>query len=200
MAEINTELVKALREETGVSVMQCRKALVEADGDMEKARFILRKISAQQAEKKADRELGAGIIQAYIHGNKSVGVMLELNCETDFVAKNNDFNQLAADIAMHIAAMAPQYTTDADITDDVRAKVAAMVEEETASLDKPADIKATIIAKKIESYFAEKTLMNQAFIKNPDVTIGELINQAIQKLGEKIEIGRFTYYSLLGEK
>ncbi len=198
MAEVNTELVKALREETGVSVMQCRKALIEADGDMEKARFILRKISAQQAEKKADRELGAGVITSYIHGNKSVGVLLELNCETDFVAKNDDFNQLAADIAMHIAAMAPAYTTEAEITEETRAKITAMVEEESADLDKPADIKAKIIENKIAAYFAEKTLVNQAFIKNPDVTIGTLINEAIQKLGEKIEVGRFTYYSLLG--
>lgn len=198
MAEINAELVKTLREQTGVSVMQCRKALVEADGDMEKAMLILRKNSAAQAEKKADRELGAGIVQAYIHSNKSVGVLLELNCETDFVAKNDDFNQLAADIAMHIAAMAPEYTSEADISDDLRAKVAEMMENEAKDLDKPADIKAKIIEGKINDYFAQKTLLKQPFIKNPDVTVGTLIDQAVQKIGEKIAIGRFSYYSTLG--
>lgn len=199
MAEITTELVKALREETGVSVMQCRKALVEADGDMEKARFILRKISAQQAEKKADRTLGAGIITAYVHSNKAVGVLLELNCETDFVAKGEDFTQLASDLALHIAAMAPEYASETEITDEVRAKITAMVEEESKDLDKPAEVKAKIIENKIKDYFDQKTLAHQAFIKNPDVTISELINQAIQKTGEKIEIGRFTYYSLLSK-
>lgn len=198
MAEIHAELVKTLREQTGVSVMQCRKALIEADGDMEKAMLILRKNSAAQAEKKADRELGAGIVQAYIHSNKSVGVLLELNCETDFVAKNDDFNQLAADIAMHIAAMAPEYTSDADISDDLRAKVAEMMEHEAKDLDKPADIKAKIVEGKINDYFAQKTLLKQPFIKNPDVTVGTLIDQAVQKIGEKIAIGRFAYYSTLG--
>ncbi len=196
MAEITTELIKQLREQTGISVMQVRKALQEADGDIEKALLVLRKNSAAQAGKKADRELGAGIIQAYVHSNKAVGVLLELNCESDFVAKNDEFVQLAADIAMHIAAMGPEYVTEAEIPEDVRAKVAAMMEDESKDLDKPADIKAKIIEGKINDYFAQRTLTKQSFIKNPDVTIGTLIDQAIQKIGERIQVGRFTYYSI----
>lgn len=197
MAEITTELIKSLREETGVSIMQCKKALEEAGGDVEKARLVLMRNSAAAAQKKADRTLGAGIIHAYIHSNKQVGVLLELNCETDFVAKNEDFVNLAADVAMHIAAMAPEYVNESQIPDNVRAQVAEMMQDETKDLDKPEDIKAKILEGKINDYFAQRTLLKQAFIKNPDITIGNLIDQVIQKTGEKIEVGRFAYYSLL---
>ncbi len=197
MAEITTELIKSLRDQTGVSVMQCKKALEETGGDVEKALLVLRKNSAAQALKKADRTLGAGLIHAYIHSNKQVGVLLELNCETDFVAKNDDFQQLASDIAMHIAAMAPEYVSETDIAESTRTGVIEMMERESADLDKPAEIKAKIIEGKINDYFAQRTLVKQAFIKNPDITIGTLIDQAVQKIGEKIEVGRFTYYSLL---
>lgn len=194
--EITTDLIKKLRDETGVSVMQCKKALEEAGGDMEKALIVLRKASRAIAEKKANRELKAGIVKSYIHSNNKVGTMVELLCETDFVAKNEDFQQLANDIAMHIAAMSPEYTKTEDITDEDRVKVKEILEKEVAELDKPDDVKAKIIEGKMNDYFGAKTLLEQAFIKDPEITIGKMIEQAIQKIGEKIEIGRWIRFEI----
>jgi elongation factor Ts len=148
---ITTEQIKNLRDATGVSVMQCKKALEEAEGDLEKAKIILRKISKQSADKKAGRSLGAGTVASYIHSNGTVGAMVELLCETDFVARNEDFKTLARDITMHITAMDPENLEE---------------------------------------------LLNQEFIKSPDKTIKNLIEEAIQKFGEKTEIGRFVRFSI----
>lgn len=199
MTSITTEDIKKLREQTGISIMQCKKALEEANGDMEAAAMILRKQSAKAASKKADRELGAGIIRSYIHSNNIVGTLLELNCETDFVANNQDFQALADDIAMHITAMSPEFITEADINEEARAKVTEFMQSEVAEMDKPEDIKAKILEGKINDYFAEKVLLTQPFVKNPDITIGKLIEEAIQKIGEKIEVGRFVRFGLLEE-
>lgn len=196
---ITTEDIKKLREMTGISVMQCKKALEEAEGDMEKAQVLLRKQSAKAAGKKADRELGAGKIRAYIHNNSTVGAMVELNCETDFVANNEEFIALADDIAMHITAMNPEFISAAEVDEAARTKVNEVMQAEVADMDKPEDIKAKILEGKINDYFAEKSLLSQPFIKNPDLTIGKLIEEAIQKIGEKIEVGRFVRYGLLEE-
>lgn len=177
--------------------MQCRKALEEAEGDMEKAKVILRKFSSKAASKKADRTLGSGIVSSYIHSNNQLGVMIELNCETDFVAKNEEFKQLANDIAMHAAAMAPEFVSSDQITDEDKAGVKTVIEEEVAKMDKPEDIKAKILEGKINDYFAAKTLLEQPFVKQPDMTIGKLIEEGTQKLGEKIEVGRIVRYSVL---
>jgi elongation factor Ts len=193
---ITTEEIKSLRDETGVSIMQCKKALEEAGGDMEKARMILRKNSATAASKKSERTLGAGIIGSYVHANKKMGAMVELFCETDFVAQNPEFVQTANDLAMHITAMAPEFIKSSDIDEAATAKAKAFFEEESANLDKPADIKEKIIQGKLNEFFAEKTLMNQSFVKNPDITIEQLINELIQKTGEKIEIGKFVRLSV----
>lgn len=193
---ITTEEIKSLRDETGVSIMQCKKALEEAGGDMEKARMILRKNSATAASKKSERTLGAGIIGSYVHANKKMGAMVELFCETDFVAQNPEFVQTANDLAMHITAMAPEFIKSSDIDEDATANAKAFFEEESANLDKPADIKEKIIQGKLNEFFAEKTLMNQSFVKNPDITIEQLINELIQKTGEKIEIGKFVRLSV----
>ena len=142
---ITTEDVKALRDETGVSIMQCKKALEEANGDMEKARMILRKNSATAASKKSERTLGAGIIGYYIHSNKKMSAMVELFCETDFVAQNPEFVQTANNLAMHITAMAPEFTKSSDIDEASMAKAKAFFEGEIANSEKPADIKAKII-------------------------------------------------------
>lgn len=193
---ITTEEIKALRDETGVSIMQCKKALEEANGDMEKARMILRKNSATAASKKSERTLNAGIIGYYMHANKKMSAMVELFCETDFVAQNADFVNAANDLAMQIAAMAPEFTKSSDIDEAASAKAKAFFEEETANLDKPADIKEKIIQGKLNEFFAEKTLMNQSFVKNPDITIEQVINELSQKTGEKVEIGKFVRLSV----
>lgn len=191
---ITTEQIKELRDSTGISVMQCKKALEEAGGDMEKALIILRKKGGDIAAKKADRTLGAGIVAAYIHGNASVGSMVELSCETDFVAKNEEFKVLAYDIAMHVAALNPLYVKIEDVAaeDTVKAKEVFAKEVE----GKPLAIQEKIMQGKLASYFGEKTLLEQPFIKNPEVTIKGLIESGVQKFGEKIEVARFSRFSV----
>ncbi len=161
--EITTELVKELRDKTGVSVMQCKKALDETGGDMDKATALLLAKSAETAGKKGDRTLGAGCVSAYIHTTGNVGVMVELLCETDFVAKNEEFKALARDIAMHASATAPRFLKAEDAGADAE---------------------------------PESVLLTQPFIKNPEVTIIGLIQQATQKFGERIELSRFVRYSV----
>ena len=193
---ITTEDIKMLRDETGVSIMQCKKALEEAGGDMEKARMILRKNSATQASKKSERTLGAGIVGSYVHMNRKMAAIVELFCETDFVAQNPEFIAAANDLAMHITAMAPEFTKSSDIDEASTEKARAFFQEEVDKTDKPADIKEKIIQGKLNDFFAEKTLMNQPFVKNPDITIEQMINELIQKTGEKIEIGKFYRLSV----
>jgi elongation factor Ts len=194
---VTTDQIKALREKTGVSVMQCKKALEEASGDMEKATILLHKLSGKAAEKKADRELGAGTVSAYVHANGSVGAMVELLCETDFVAKNEEFKKLAYDIAMHVAASSPEYLSMDDVTEEERAKAESAFQKEVEESDKPEEIKAKMLEGKIVNYLKEKVLLEQAFIKDPNVTVGGMVDQAVQKFGEKTRIGRFSRMSVL---
>lgn len=194
---ISTETIKELRDKTGVSVMQCKKALEEAGGDMEKAIIILRKISKDVAGKKADRIFGSGAIQSYIHSNGAVGAMVELSCETDFVAKNEDFKTLARDIAMHITASNPEYLRVSDIPADARKVAEEVFAKDVAG--KPENIKTQIMEGKLKAYFKDKTLLEQDFIKNPETTIQGLIEAAIQKFGEKTEVARFVRFSVLGK-
>lgn len=189
------ERIKELRDETGVSVMQVKKALEEAMGDMEKARMALRKKSGEIAAKKGDRALGAGVVAAYVHGGGSVGVLLELACETDFVAKNEDFRKLAYEVAMHVAAMNPKYNHLSDVTEDDRAKATAFFKDEVAKLDKPDAIKEKVLQGKLDTYFKEQTLLEQPFVKNPDVTVGDLVKGAVQKFGENTDVVRFTRFA-----
>lgn len=193
---ITTEQIKELRDLTGISVMQCKKALEEAEGDKEKALLILRKKSSAIAEKKGDRELGAGVVEAYIHSNKTVGALLELSCETDFVARNEEFVTMARDIAMHVTATNPEYLDETQITEDVREKVTEMFKKEVAESGKPADIQAKMMEGKLAGYFAERTLLAQAFVKNPDITIKQLVDGGVQKFGEKIAIARFSRFAV----
>lgn len=192
------EQIKALRDETGVAVMQCKKALEEAGGDMEKARMALRKKSGELAAKKSDRALASGVVAAYIHGNGSVGAMVELGCETDFVAKNEDFKKLAYDIAMHVAAMRPKFLTQAGITEADKEKAKAFFAEEVAKTmaGKPEAIKEKALAGKLEVYFKEMVLVDQPFVKNGEVTIGDLVKTAVQKFGENTEIVRFERFAV----
>lgn len=189
---VTTDLIKELRDATGVSVMQCKKALEEAGGDKDKALVILKKKGADAAAKKGDRTLNATQIAAYVHSTGTVGVMVELACETDFVAKNPEFKDMARDIAMHIAATKPEFVSMDKITDEDKKVAGSVFEEEVKG--KPEEMRAKILEGKLKAYFSERVLMEQSFIKNPDVTIAGLINSAVQKFGEKIEIVRFTRY------
>lgn len=193
---ITTEQIKELRELTGISVMQCKKALEEAEGDKEKALLILRKKSSSIAEKKGDRELGAGVVEAYVHSNKTVGALVELSCETDFVARNEEFVAMARDIAMHITATNPEYLEETQITEEVRAKVIDMFKKEVEESGKPADIQTKMMEGKLAGYFGERTLLAQPFVKNPDITIKQLIDGGVQKFGEKIAIARFSRFAV----
>lgn len=192
---ITTETIKQLRDATGVSVMQCKKALEEAGGDMDKAVEILRKKSKDIAAKKGDRTFGAGAIAAYVHSNGTVGSLIELVCETDFVAKNEEFKTLARDIAMHATATNPEFVRAEDISAEVREKARQLFVEEVKG--KPAEIQEKILEGKLAAYFKERVLLDQSFIKNPEVTIKGLIDGAIQKFGEKIDVGRMSRFSVL---
>jgi elongation factor Ts len=183
---ITTEEIKALRERTGLSVMDCKNALEQTDGDMEKAIIALRKKSSAAAAKKSERTLGAGVVQAYTHASQDVGAMVLLSCETDFVAKNEEFLQLAHDIAMHATATNPQFITRDAVKDEDVAKAKQLFEEEAK--DKPADKRDTIVEGKLNAYLKEQVLLEQSFIKDPEHTIQDLVEQATQKFGERIEI------------
>lgn len=195
-SNITTEQVKELREKTGVSIMQCKKALEEANGDAEKALILLKKKSSDIADKKSDRNLGAGTVASYIHNNNTVGAIVELSSETDFVAKNEEFKQLAYNIAMQVAATNPEFLKSDDISEAVKVKASEVFSKEVEG--KPEDMKNKILEGKINSYFKDKTLLNQEYIKNPDTTIEDLIKAAVQKFGERIEIRRFARFSTDG--
>ena len=174
--------------------MQCKRALEEANGDIEKAKVILRKASAAIAVKKSDRELGSGVAAAYTHAGGAVVGAVVLGCETDFVSKNEDFAKLAYDIAMHVAAMKPQFKTRDDVKEeDIRA-ARSVFEEEAKNVSEANRSKA--VEGKIDAYLRERVLLDQPFVKDGSVTIGELITQAIQKFGEKVELVRFERLSI----
>jgi len=191
---ITTEQIKELREKTGISVMQCRKVLEESNGDMEKAVILLQKKGSDAAAKKAERVLKSGRIVSYIHGIGTVGVMIELSSETDFVSKNEDFQKLAYEIAMQIAATNPTYLKKEDINEEEKQKVLSVLADEVK--DKPENIKEKILNGKLDAYYKEKILLEQDYIKDPSITINSLINNAINKFGEKIEIARFVRYNV----
>jgi elongation factor Ts len=191
---ITTEKIKELREKTGISVMQCRKVLEEANGDMEKAIILLKKKGAEAAAKKSERTLKAGRIACYIHGVGTVGAMVELSCETDFVSKNEEFQKLAYEIAMQIAATNPAYLRKEDINEEEKKKVLDVLAEEVKG--KPEAMKEKILSGKLDAFFKEKILMEQDYIKDPNVTITGLIQNATNKFGEKIEIARFVRFNV----
>lgn len=190
--EITTDSIKELRDLTGVSVMQCKKALEEAGGDVGKATVILRKHSAASALKKADRSLGAGSIGSYIHDG-TIGAMVLLSSETDFVAKNPEFGALARELAMHVAATNPSYLASDEIPADAKQTAIAVFEKEVA--DKPAAMQTKILEGKLASHFRDHVLLEQPFIKDETKTIRDLLNAAAQKFGERVEISRFVRMS-----
>lgn len=189
-----SDALKLLRDETGVSIMQCKRALEEAGGDIEKAKVILRKASAAIASKKADRELSAGIAAAYTHAGGQVVGAIVLSCETDFVSNNDEFKKLAYDIAMHVAAMNPAFRAREDVQEsDIRA-AKEVFEGEVQNVPEAAREKA--LQGKLDSYLGERVLLDQPFVKDSSITIRELIDSHIQKFGEKIQVSRFVRLSV----
>jgi len=188
----NIELIKQLREETGVSLGQCKKAIEESGGDLEKAKEILRKWGEDLAGKKSSRSTKEGIIESYIHANGKIGVLVVLKCETDFVARNPEFKELAHNLALHIAASAPEYLSEEDIPEEVIEKEKNLYREQFKNSGKPDEIIEKIIQGKLETFKKEKVLLNQPYIKDDSKTIRELLNQYISKLGENITIEKFV--------
>lgn len=190
------EAVKQLREKTGAGIVEVKKALEEAGGDEEKAITLLKKRGETKALKRTDREAHEGIVTTYIHSNARVGVMLTLLCETDFVARNEDFKELGRDLAMHIAALAPMYLSSEDVSAELVAKERIIWEEQVKSEGKPAEIAEKILAGKEKKFRDEISLLSQPFVKDPSKTVGELITENIHKIGEKIQVGKFVRYEI----
>lgn len=191
-----TQAIKDLREKTGVSIAVCRKALEQAGGNIEKALLILKKEGDRVAEKKSEREVKEGIVEAYVHNTKKVGVLVEVRCETDFVAKNEAFKAFAHDIAMHIAAFSPSFLSRETVPEHIVGEMRAIFEEEAGAFGKEKEIVKKIAEGKLGSYFKEHVLIEQPFIKNQDITVGEYVKEGIQKFGENIKVRRFVRFEL----
>lgn len=182
---ITVDEIKKLKELTGVGLTDAKKALVEADGDFDKALDAMRKKGLTKAEKRGEREALAGIVDSYVHSGR-IGVLVEVNCETEFVAKTDEFQALVHDIALHISAMSPDYITSDQVPSDIRVAKTDEFREKVINEGKPADMADKIVEGQLAKYFAEKTLLEQPFVKNPDITVGELVKEHISKLGENI--------------
>ena len=194
MAEVSPTLVKQLREKTNAGMMDCKKALVESGGDLEQAEAILRKKGIASASKKSVRTAKEGIIGSYIHLHGRVGVLVEVNCETDFVAKNHSFRELVKDITLHIAAAHPLYVSRDEVPPHLIEKERDIFRAQVTG--KPEQVVNKIVEGKLEKYFSTVCLLDQAFIKNPDQTIRELVSSKIAELGENIVVRRFTRYAV----
>jgi elongation factor Ts len=192
--EISAKVVMALREKTNAGMMDCKKALAEAGGDLEKAETILRKKGITKAGSKGDRQTKEGIISSYIHMAGRIGVLIEVNCETDFVARNEIFQAFVRDISLHIAAASPKFIRREEIPEALIAKEKEIAAEQIK--DKPAAIVEKIVQGKIDKIFAEQCLLEQAFIKNPDQTIGDFVKSKIAELGENLVVRRFVRYAV----
>ena len=192
---VSLDEVKKLKELTGVGLTDAKKALEEANGDFDKALAEMRKKGMTKAEKRGEREASQGLVEAYVHGGR-IGAMVEVNCETDFVARTDDFKNLVHDIAMHVAASAPKYVSADQIPASVRDAKAAEFAEKVKAEGKPENIAGKIVDGMLAKYFAEQCLMDQPFIKNPDETVGDLVKNHIAKLGENIVVRRMVRYEL----
>lgn len=191
---VTAQMVKDLREKTGAGMMDCKKALVESDGNEEKAIEYLREKGLSAAAKKAGRIAAEGIVDAYIHGNGRIGVLVEVNTETDFVAKNEEFKQFVKDIAMQIAASNPKYVKREEVPEEVINKEKEILRNQALNEGKPEKIVEKIIEGRIEKFFGEICLLEQPFIKDPDKTVNELLIDKIAKIGENINIRRFVRF------
>lgn len=194
---VDSKLVMQLREQTGAGVVECKNALDEAGGDILKAIEVLRKKGEIKAAKKlGERTTKEGLVHAYVHANGKVGSMIEVSCETDFVARTEEFQTLVHDIAMQVAATNPLYVKPEDVPEEVVAKEKQMYLEELQGQEKPPAVVEKILAGKLEKYFEDVCLLKQPFVKDEDITVEELINQKIAKIGEKIEVKRFVRFQI----
>ena len=196
MAEINAKMVKQLREKTGVGMMDCKNALSECDGNLDKAIDFLRKKGLATAQRRAGRAMTQGTIQSYIHMGGKLGVLLEVNCETDFVARNEDFKEFTKNIAMHIAASNPLGIRPEDIPADIIEKENEIYRAQASEMGKPENVIEKIVEGKIRKFFTDNCLLNQAYVRDPDITISDLLNDLIGKIGENITIKRFVRYQI----
>lgn len=195
MADISLDEIKRLRELTGVGITDAKAALQEADGDFDKALSAMRKKGLTKAEKRGEREARAGSIGSYVHDGR-IGVLVEVNCETDFVAKTDEFKELVKDLCLHIAAAAPLYLSAQDIPAADKKAAEAEFTDKAKADGKPADMIAKIVDGMVKKHFEEKCLLEQPFVKNPDITVGEVVKQANAKLGENIVVRRFSRMAL----
>jgi elongation factor Ts len=191
---ITAEMVKALREKTGAGMMDCKRALAETNGDAEKAIEILREKGLSQAAKKAGRIAAEGLVESYIHGGGRIGVLVEVNIETDFAAKNEEFKTFVKDIAMQIAASKPEYIKREEVPTDVIEKEKEILRAQALNEGKPEKIIEKMVEGRIEKFYAESCLLEQAFIKDPDITVKQLLTQKISTIGENITIRRFARF------
>ena len=194
--EVSANMVKELREKTGAGMMDCKKALAETGGDFQKALDYLRQKGLATAAKRAGRIASEGRIGSYIHAGGKIGVMVEVNCETDFVAKTDDFQAFAKDMAMQIAASNPSYVRREEVTPEVLEREKEIYRAQARDAKKPEKVMDKIVEGKLEKFYSEVCLLEQAFVKDPDVAVQDLLNGLIGKLGEKIEIRRFTRYQV----
>jgi elongation factor Ts len=196
MAEITAKAVKELRAKTGLGMMDCKKALVETGGDMDEAVDYLRKKGLSAMEKRAGREASEGVIASYIHPGSRLGVLLEVNCETDFVARTDDFQAFAKDVAMHIAASSPLAVGREGISPEVAERERSIYLEQAANEGKPEHIAQKIVDGRLDKYFQDVCLLEQAFVKDPDKSVQDLLTEITAKIGEKITIRRFSFFRL----
>ena len=196
MAEISATMVKQLREKTGSGMMDCKKALAECNGDMEKAVEFLRKKGLATAQKRAGRAMTEGTIHAYIHTGGKLGVLVEINCETDFVARNEDFKEFSKNIAMHIAASNPLGISPEDVSQDIIDKEKDIYRAQAAEMGKPENVVEKIVEGKVQKFFKDNCLLKQAYVRDPDITVSDLLNELIAKIGENITIKRFVRYQI----
>jgi len=194
--QVSAQMVKELRERTGAGMMDCKAALAESKGDMETAVDILRKKGVASAAKKTGRIAAEGAVGSYIHGGGRLGVLVEVNCETDFVAKTEDFQQLVHDIAMHIAAADPRYVAREEVTPEVLERERAIYREQALASGKPAAVVEKIVDGKLDKFYAEAVLLEQPWVKNPDQTVGQLVSEKVAKIGENIKVRRFSRFKL----
>lgn len=196
MTTITAQQIAAFRAKTGLPMMECKKALIEANGDEEKALELLRKKGITKAAQKSERTTKAGIVESYIHNGGQIGVLVEVLSETDFVAKNEEFKSFVHDIALHIAAVNPKYISKEEIPSEEIDKERKILLEQVATDKKPAEIVEKIINGKLEKYYSETCLLNQPFIKDQEITIADLLASKIQKIGENIIISRFARFEI----
>ena len=199
MEEIKADQVKKLREKSGVGMMECKKALTEACGDMNKAELILRERGLAAASKKSNRTANQGIVDSYIHPGSRIGILLEVNCETDFVARNEQFKDLVHNIALHIAAAAPVYVSSEDIPADIIEAEKEIYRKQALNEGKPEGVLEKIAEGRLKKFYEENCLLSQLYVKDNDLTISDLVKQAIAKIGENIVIRRFCRF-VLGEE